>query len=633
MSAVAAIIASGCCCGESCKDCLISHVIDDTAGCCHSRAEGLVFRIERPAWTLTVHAFGDNPVSTPPECPGGCELSFTVDYDAMDAIQAVYVYERSWFKADYGAVDRDRPARAGCGEGCADCCPPPAFPSYEGCLCDPNAYLNTYQKGVMEVTPQYMWLLDSICHGGSDCFPPRHDGTCTEIPGDTTLFGQLLCVVHMEHWWKISDCSGAVTPELHAPNDPETPVSFQCMGPKRWVYACSGVPLYEFDLLDAVEKGVIDGSEFCSVMTSVTAQETPSQAILQKLWDAGYIRAKDWRPEIAEGLTALKAAFPDAYTACTVPACEDIDIVGPVRKVYWPCLDATEVADHTASLQASLGDCGTVDPWEGDYPADDTDPEWELYQTWLRVTKAVYFHARPGGWSWICFDPGAADEEAPDIIHRYSVSCTDGDCIDVSGYPQDYSCSSGPFDGVHPVSGLTTCESGCETYDPDESYDNPYGCIFLDISCTEALDGSKCVNVATAASCDGIHFVTTVQRVEQTTVDDCHPSGVRYFKFRENHAYLFGINRTCGDWATECHQCRTLAVPLAVADLLPDISGAYLAIRGLCDQLTRPECGEDGTDLPCGSYCESLEDPCVASATADDCVATPDYDDPREVCP
>lgn len=623
---------TACCCATD-LDCLSSHVIDATAGCCHSAAEILIFRIERPAWSLTVHAFGDNPVSTPPECPGGCELSFTVNYAAMDAIQAVYPYERFWFVADYAAVDSDRPERAGCGDTCADCCPPPAFPSYSGCLCDPDAYLNTYQKGVMEVTPQYMWLLDSICHGGSNCFPPRHDASCSEIPGNTTLFGQLLCVIHRQHWWKLSECSGAVTPALHAPNDEETPVSFDCIGPKRWVYACSGVPLYEFDLLDAVEKSVIDSDEFCSVMASVAAQETPSQAILKKLWNAGYIRAKDWRPEIVAGLTALKAAFPDAYTACTVPACEDIAVVGPVRKVYWPCLDATEVADHTAALQASLGDCGTVDPWEGVYPADDTDPEWDLYQTWLEVTKAVYFHARPGGWSWICIDPGAPDEDAPDLPHRVSVDCPDGGCIDVSGYPQDYSCSSGPWDGTHPTSGLTTCEIGCETYDPEEGYDNPYGCIFLDIACGDAIDGSQCVNVAAASNCDGIHFVTTVARAEQVTPDDCHPSGVRYFKFRENHAYLFGTNRTYGDWSTECHQCRALAVPLSVADLLPDITGAYLAIRGLCDQLTRAECSEDETDLPCGSYCEDLEDPCVAAATADPCEPTPTYDDTREVCP
>ena len=622
-----------CCCTTACSDCLISHVIDSTAGCCHSSSEMLVFRIERPAWSLTIHTFGDNPISTPPECPGGCELSFTTDYAAMDPIQAVYEKERTWFRLDYTAKDSDRPDRAACGEVCADCCPPPAFPPYDGCLCDPDALLNTYQKGVMEVTPQYMWLLDSICHGGSSCFPARHDGSCTEIPGATTLYGQLIGVVHLEHWWKLSDCSGAVTPALYAPNDPGTPVSPDCIMPKRWVYACSGVPLYEFDLLDAVSQGVIDSGEFCAVMASVAAVETPSQAVLKKLWDAGYIRAKDWRPEIADGLAALQAAFPDAYALCTVPDCTDLEVVGPVRKVYWDCLDPADVADHTAALQASLGTCGSVDPWDGSYPADDTDPEWDLYQTWLRVTKATYFHARPGGWSWICVDPGVPDEDAPDIPHRYSVSCPDNGCIDVSGYPQDWSCADGTFDGVHPVSGLTTCEVGCESYSPEESYDNPYGCIFSDVSCVAALDGSSCVNVAAASSCDGIHFVHSIARAESVPIDDCHPSGVNYYRFRENHAYLFGVNRTCGDWETECYACRALAVPIAVADLLPDISQSFLAIRGLCDQLTRPECAEDETDLPCGSYCVSIEDPCVIVATASDCVAAPDYDDTREVCP
>lgn len=630
--AVAAIIGAGCCCGGECRDCLISHVIDSTAGCCHSPSEGLVFRIERPTWSVTVHAFGDNPISTPPECPGGCELSFTTTFTAMDAIQVVYEYERSWFRLDTSAINDDRPPRAGCGETCADCCPPPAFPPYSGCVCDASALLNTYQKGVMEVTPQYMWLLDSICHGGATCFPPRHGQYCDEIPGDTTLYGQLIGVVHLEHWWKISDCSGAVTPDLHAPNDEGTPVSIQCIAPRRWIYACSGVPLYEFDLLDAVEAEVITAGEFCSVLASVGIGKTPEQSILQRLWDAGYIRAKDWRHEIVEGLAALKAAFPDAYASCSVPECDAIGVVGPVRKTYWPCLDASEVATHTEPLQASLGTCGTVDPWEGDYPADSTDPEWELYRTWLRVTKSAYFHARPGGWSWICFDPGVPDADAPDIPHRYSVSCPDQECIDVSGYPQDYSCTSGPYDGVHPVSGLTTCEVGCAEYDPDEEYDNPYGCVFLDVACGEAIDGSQCVNVAVGASCDGLHFTLTQVRAEQVDISDCHPSGVRFYKARENHAYLFGLNRTCGDWATECHQCRTLAVPDAVADSLPDITESYRAIKGLCDQLTRPECSETSADLPCGSYCVSLEDGCTHVAVASDCEATPSLDE-RETCP
>ena len=619
---------SRCCCipgSAECGDCISTHVITDESGCCHSSSEALVFRILRPEWSVAVHAFGNNPIVDPPECPGGCEVSATTTWAAADAIQAYYPYERSWFKLDRDAIDTDRPPRSACGEPCVDCCPL-TFPPYVGCVCDEAALLSPYQKGVMEVTPQFMWLLDSICYDGTDCFPYRHTSSCDEIPVATTLFGQLIGVVHFEHHWKLSECSGAVTPPLAAPNDPETPVSFQCIGPKRWVYACSGVPIYEFDLLDAVTAGVITEEMFCQFME---ASGTPHQSILQALWDAGYLKAKDWRPEIVAGLTALKAAFPDAYSGCTVPACADLDPVGPVRKMYWPCLDAANVATHTEGLQPSLGDCGSVDPFSGVYPESSSDPNWEMYRLWLWTTKAVYFHARPGGWSWICADPGVPDKQLPDVPHRYSVSCDDNNCLDVSGYPQDWSCAPGAYDGVHPDTGLVTCPVGCGTEGDD--YTNEYGCIFADIDCTEASDGSRCENVMLGASCDGIHFAYSTARVEGTTISDCYPVGRRYFKHRENHAYLFGLNRTCGDWATECHKCRRMETPTEVANLLPDVQAAALAIAGLCNQLATPECGQDGTDLPCGTYCLD-GDGCTVVATAADCEASPTYEE-RTVCP
>lgn len=589
----------------------------------------MVFRIMRPAWSVTNHTFGNNPISDPPECPGGCEISATTSFEAADAIQAVYPYERSWYRMDYGAIENDRPPRSECGSACTDCCPPPAFPPYDGCVCDPAAYLSPYQKGVMEVTPQYMWLADSICHLGSSCFPAIHLPNCSEIPGATSLFGQLIGVVHYEHHWKLSECSGAVTPTLYVPNtETEETISFQCIGPKRWVYACSGVPLYEFDLLDAVAAGHITEEMFCQVM-DVKGTSTPDQSILSILWNEGYIRAKDWRPEIVAGLAALKAAFPVAYASCTVPECDDLGIVGPVRKMYWPCLDPDDVATHTDGLQPDLGACGSVDPFGGVYPESAEDSNWELYRLWLWTTKAVYFHARPGGWSWICADPGVADIYLPDVPHRYSVSCDNNDCINISGYPQDWTCTEGAYAGVHPITGLSTCAVVCFT--EAEEFPNEYGCIFPDIACTTGADGSSCANVMLGSSCDGIHFAYSLVRVEGAELSDCYPGGRRFYRSRENHAYLFGLNRTCGDWETECHQCRTLETPIEIASILPDVEGAALAILGLCAQISIPECGLDETALPCGTYCLD-GDGCTVSDTGEACLGDPDYEE-RDVCP
>ena len=628
MSVLAAMLGSECCCGGECRDCITSHVIDDTAGCCHSPAEALWFVIERPAWSVTSHVFGNHPVADPPECPGGCEISATTTFAAMPQIQAFYPLERRWFRVDYAAIETDRAPRSPCGEPCTECCAPPAFPPYEGCVCDPAALLSAYQKSVMAVTPQFMWLLDYMCHGGEQCFPPIHLPNCSELPGNTTILQQIVGVVHDEIHWKLSECSGAVTPPLYAPNDPETPISFQCIGPRRWVAACSGVPLLEIDLLVAIEEGVITQDMFCQVM-EVRNGSTPPQSILGLLWEAGYLRAKDWRPEIIAGLTALKAAFPEAYASCTLPTCETLGVVGPVRKMYWPCLRADEVAEHTAPLQPDLGDCGEVDPFDGDYPEGPEDPLWAIYRTWLWTTKAVYCHARPGGRSWMCADPGVPDTALPDVPHRYSVSCPNHACLEISGYPQDWSCAEGTYAGVNPITGLSTCAVGC--FSEAETFPNEWGCIFPDLGCDNGADGSTCTNVAIGSNCHGMHFVYTSVRVRNVEVSECHPSGREFYWHRKNHAFLFAVNRTCGDWETECHQCRQLEVPIEVANILPDVTFGSLAILGLCAQVTTPACGQSGSDLPCGTYCLD-GDGCTVLAVADACEAEPTLEE-REVCP
>lgn len=603
------------CAGTQCLDCLTGATIDESAGCCHSHHEALIFRIERPELVTYAHGYGDNPFAPPPGCPGGCEYACTTTYEAAPAIQVVYRYERSYWRMDLAAIDSDRPPRCDldCYPALTDCCGPPPF--FSGCVCDPAAVLSPYQKLIMATTPQYKWLLDAACHNGGACFPPvRSLATCAEIPGAATLYNHLLGVVHLEHWWIKSECRAAIDPPLTING---ADVQFDCIGPRRWIYACSGAPLYLFDLLDAAEREIITGAELCLALADIGEGRTPEQETLRKLWDYGYIRPRDWRAEALVELAELKARFPTAYAGCTLPeTCADLGYLGPVRKRWAPCLKASEVADHAAGLQIPAA-C-RADPWDGGPYPTEGDPDYEDFLYW-KDRQWVYFHARPGGWDWICFDPAVPDTEAPDLPRRFSASCPGNGCLNVSGYPRDFSSVSGPFTGVNPSSGLATCPVDC-----GDDAGNPYGCIFTGLACGAALDGSTCVNVGIGASCDGLHFVNTEVLIDQVEPSTCYPSGVRFYCGHVNHAYLFGLNRRCGDWDAEaCLACRSLAVPIEVANLVPVVYQTNRAILGLCNQI-RNGCAAD--PLCCSLVCVSFE-PCGGfDVIGPACPSTPTFE-------
>lgn len=604
------LVFTACCndCRErGCIDCISTAVIDDTAGCCHSAPEQLLFTIWRPAWSQTFHSFGSNPGGDPVECPGGCELSVILTYPEMDPMWFIYDYESFYFKCDYDAKE-DRTERTPCGEVCIDCCPD-TFPAYVGCVCDPEAHLSTHQYDEMSISPQFQWLIDIICYGGGtlDCFPPIRDlDTCEDTVSDTTLYQQLLCVVHPEHWWILSSCDGAVS-DIHVPNDPDTPLQYDCIAPKRFLFACSGCPLFDFDLRFAVQMEVLTTDEECDALVAIGNGVTVAQAILKKLSDANITSIKDHRPDIVAAMAVLIAAFPLLYADCDALTCETLAPVGPIRKIWPECLDRADVETITESLQPDLDACWLIDPFAGVYPETSADPLWEAYKAWLLVAKAVFFHARPGGGSWICAEPGAPDSAAPDIPRETSVdeNCPDT-CIDVSGYPQDFSCADGAYDGVNPDTGLATCEVGCESIG-DPGFTNEFGCLFLDVACGDAIDGSKCINVTLTGTCDGLHFHYTQFALRRHAVDASHPAGLEFYLLRENYATLIGLNCGCGEWDSElCFSCHPIT-RIEVSDDLGSIEDAYLAILGFCNQIVLGS----GDAVPCGGYCLDLGDGCT----------------------
>ncbi len=607
--------AGRCCCTSSETDCLWSDVVTSDAGCCHSNAEKLAFVIKRSAWSTSGHHFGP---TTDPECPGGCEANVSIAVAEADQIQVIYDKYGTFWRCDFEAKD-ERPER------CDDCdtihttCCGPIF--FTGCTCDPDAVLSPHQRFVMDGDPYWNWLIDSICYSngcGADELPdaaPPGD-LCAEVSGYDSMFNHLLCVVHREEWWRRSECEGALYPDpLESPSG-DVAGDWDCTVPRYWIYGCSGAPLYYFDLLDAVARGVIDGSEKCQILSDISHGVTPEQRILQRLANAGYIAVRDWRGKIVEELAELKDRFPDEYAGCTVPACDDLAVVGPVRKRYKTGIYAGCVTTEAAALQPSLGAC-EIDPWSGTYPAYGEDEDYAFWKD----RQWVYFHARPGYWTWVCVDVDVPETSVPDLPREYSPGCAGSDCIDVSGNPNDCVCTDVGCDGVNPANGFATCCVSCDGVCSD-AYPGDHACAFPTLGCATQGDGSTCENVAAAANCDGIHFVYTAIQFEPSASTELCPFDYQPRCVHTNHAYLFRLNCGAGNYDSACpYKCRGLTPPDSVRDNLPDISDAYLAYNELCDQIKLGCMTYD--QLCCGSFCISEEDGCSVFATGVDCPAAP----------
>ena len=226
----------------------------------------------------------------------------------------------------------------------------------DGVLADPDDFkkrLSRYRKRQMERDPYYRWLLDIMCYdNGNIIASPFYEYTYQEgIPGKYarnyagTLYDHLIGVVHCEHWYEIARC-----PDNPEHNDGEVLGSWivdadgnpsgantSLLAPRFWVYACSGAPLFDFELEEAYKKSVngqpLFQQEDISILERNLAQRTtPPQKLMDKLASLGYFDVGDWRNEalseirVLKGLTYTREAYggnplgdPD-FGACCIPA-------------------------------------------------------------------------------------------------------------------------------------------------------------------------------------------------------------------------------------------------------------------------------------------------------------------------
>lgn len=442
--------ARGCCCTptDKCdKDCIWGTEIE--SGCCH-KDDVLLFWAERNSYNLRTNI---SSVGPDPQNFGGIlvkELCCDHSQPQEEPIQAIYKYHDCYWRCiklglpglpgveplaemcppatcDYGVDQNGNPVPLPClafRDPSCFCCNDPDYNNQQWsqnsipCCANCNTgMMSEWRKRRMASTDRWKWFVEAVCHkNGLDLGSLSDCETITTSDGISTygncnrLLNQALCVVHFERWWKIAECPEGA--RIYVPGCTQGTGGINCGGniyqstelvPKWWIFACSGIPLYAGDLIDAVRFEVITEAEAIQVLDDLgDGCRHPSQTILRKLAVAGYIRANDWRDEQRQAFIELNDRFPGAGYASCIEDTHLMHTLGPFRKRMTyktvgtstqPLLRKNDVVDNP-DLMPLQADCFVAYPGPTTGATAQDDYDYWAERQW------VYFRGRPGGWQW-----------------------------------------------------------------------------------------------------------------------------------------------------------------------------------------------------------------------------------------
>lgn len=600
--------AAACCCG-GCKvtDCLSSDLID--SGCCHACDELLLW-CERPGYSFTQQAVSAGILPGSPKC----QWNYTVSQAAMPPVQAVYKYHGNYWRCEIPPTTPESlytiPSRCppdwNVGAGCYD---PSLYlcngsmshcndPSPPVCLCN-STWLTPWRKSLLAADPATHWLTEMTCFKGG--------ASLSASVG--SLYNTFLCVVHLERWWKIPQESCDPEGYLLVPNCTTSACAGACgtvsysrtsLVPKWWIYACSGVPLFTWDLDDAVTRGIITTGERTSILTSIGAKLQPDQALLVKLATGGYFDTRDWRADQQQAFADLDAKFPGAGYAGCIASPSSMAPIGPVRRrlcapytnppTTTPWLDR---ADAEASQQAlNVGAaCFIAYPGAAGSASD--------YAYWAD-RQWVYFRAVPGGWQWAGWGataPGMTEIEA--ILNGYGRS--DPTCIEaLKGNPRPAPCCVDNTP-VCNTSVYTPC-SGCGAGSCACSPIPLVGCGPFSTTPVE----TQCENLVISPLCQGIRFAFAqyVNENQLTATESGCVQTSRYRCLYVAKSFLVEAKRSSDSWTASIpYQCRRETPPLHVFNAWPTIAYGHYGIAPICDSIIVADGNYSSSDLCCSGYC------------------------------
>lgn len=610
--------ARGCCCGgERCEygDCLSGAEVED--GCCHA-CDTLLMWCERPQTQLQQHsAYGGQIPGTVP-----CETCYTVTNFGLPPVQAIYKFYKSFYRCVFFDLTPTQlvtlpPSCPNCpgDPPVTDCCSTQFDDGNCQCFSFEAGYggINSYRRAEMMSDDATKWFIEMRCF--------KQGQTIGGSIGVGSMFTEMLCLVYQERWWRIAmDCDGNV--RIYVPGCNQNvgnPPTSNCGGipfvesqlvPKYWIYACSGIPLYRWEVDEAIVRGVITGDEASSLLIDIGNKITPNQTILAKLGDAGYIKAGDWRAEQRQAYVDLHALYPSAgYGQCIQPV-EQMHTLGPFRKrLTEPLVGVnnnalvrkTMVIPESAGLQA---DCFL--PYAGD-----TDDQ-AAYNFWAE-RQWVYFRGVPGGWTWAgwspvsdpaCFGLGLTEEEA---ILR---GCGRGDtgCLEaIKGNPR------GPTQCT-PCACINPAYNCCDSCTDDCELNCGPGAV------TSCADGqlpvpTKCNNLSLLPLCEGVRFVYSVYAFKHTFTGnpvDGFEGDIRTICHYSVQSFLVELKRSTNSWSDSIpYKCRDEVPALGTFKTWPEIEGIHVGHFTICNPLSAGDFTRyDATDLCCGGICYTDEAPC-----------------------
>jgi hypothetical protein len=639
--------AAACCCGGcAVTDCLSGDTTD--TGCCRG-CDDLLLWCERPSYGFTQQAVSTGFGPGAPKC----QWNYTVTSAGLAPVQAIYRYYGTRWRCAIPPTTPESlyPIPQRCPEdytryglGVPLCYPDSYYlcngstshcndPSPPICLCS-SLWLTPYRKAVLSADPATKWLVEMTCFKNGQAL----SGTVG------SLYGEFLCLVHREHWWRIPSGECAAGDYLHVPGC----VGGTCTGgcgnttwqtddlvPKWWIFACSGAPLFRFDLDDAIARGYITAGDKTTVLNAIALGNQPPQGILNAMAQGGYFDTRDWRADQRQAFIELNARFPGAGYAACIDDCADMELLGPIRRrltapyqspptaVPWLNRDDAEASQQTLNVGAA---CFI------DYPGADNPTD---YGYWA-ARQWVYFRAAPGGWVWAGWNAtgnpacsAMSEEEA--ILH--GCGRADPTCIEaLKGNPRPAPCC---------VDNAPICDT--ETWTPCSSCGNPppscpCGAVPL-VGCgpfSATPVGTQCENLVISPDCLGVRFVWA-QYVNENILAAGEGTCVQTYRYRclyTAKSYLVEARRSADSWSDACpYQCRRENPPLGTFNAWPPITQGHYGIAPICDSIILNDAIYSSADLCCSGYCwdytyvpplpDPLAYPCFDPVGAtNDCPAT-----------
>lgn len=337
---------------------------------------------------------------------------------------------------------------SGSSPGSDPCGPPPSI-LHPICTCG-SRWLTNYRKRKLLDDKRYAWAVDVECYDGGDFLIP----SVPKALSDYWLFNMT-----NERWWKIKETTGLdpLNPDRKIPlsfwehpdgsngiwpnptkgiqTTQQDPVGEFCgysddkLVPKWWIYGCSGVPIFEFELQDA-------WSPMSSLATDLSIKRDPvieranadalmldlqngppvgfyyeyrNQTTFEKMSKGGYFDSKDWREEQRIIYQELAQRFPGAGYEQHLNIDWSTIELGPFRKRFYaphtlglitPYLSANKVPDSAKDFQAPINL-----NYPGRFPgpgmtAQEIEQAINDYYFWAE-RQWVYFRAVPQGWTWV----------------------------------------------------------------------------------------------------------------------------------------------------------------------------------------------------------------------------------------